>query len=56
MEASSVFTRGGVICEGAGHTAGGLNVVGRKRQEEAFDELVADVGFKQFALPLDGNL
>ncbi|KAF8624262.1 hypothetical protein AX14_011800 [Amanita brunnescens Koide BX004] len=53
MEAAPVFTRRGMVCEGTGHTAGGLNVVGRERQEKAFDGLIADVGFKQAAFPLD---
>ena len=55
MEASPVFARGGVIGEGTGHTAGGLNVIGRERQEEALDRLVADVGFKQSTLPFYGD-
>ena len=55
VEAPSVFARGGVIGEGAGHTAGGLNVIGREHQEEALDGLVADVGFKQSTLPFDGD-
>ena len=55
VKAAPVFTRGGVVCEGAGHTAGGLNVIGRERQEEAFGRLIADVGFKQPTFPLDGD-
>ena len=55
MKASPVFTRGGVVCEGASHTAGGLNVIGRERQEKAFGGLIADVGFKQPTFPLDGD-
>ena len=55
MEAPPVFACRGVSGEGAGHTAGGLNVVGRERQEEALDGLVADVGFKQSTLPFDGD-
>ena len=47
MEAALVFTRRGVICKGASHMAGGLNVIGCKRQEEALDGLVANVGFNQ---------
>ena len=55
MEVPPVFARGGVIGEGASHTAGGLNVIGRERQEEALDGLVADIRFKQSTLPFDGD-
>ena len=50
VKALAIFARRGVVCQGASHTAGGLNVVARKHQEEAFCMLVADVGLEQSAL------
>ena len=47
VEATAVFACWGMVREGAGHTAHGLNVIPRERQEEALRMLVADVRLEQ---------
>ena len=49
VKPAAVFSSWCVVCEGAGHTACGLNVISGKCQEETFNEFVADIRLEQSA-------